>query len=215
MKLKIFKTDGTQSSKSVELSDAIFNVEPNDQLIYEDVRSYLAAQRQGTAKTKNRTEVSGGGKKAFRQKGTGGARRGSLRSPLLKGGGTVFGPKPRNYEIRLTKKMRQLARKSALTYKARENAIMVVEDFSFEAPKTKEMITILEALQLMGKKVLILTGATDRNVYRSSRNIPRISTLEASKPSTYEITNADVILIQVSGVDALQSTFTIKEGVEA
>lgn len=215
MKLKVFKTDGTTSTAKVELSDDIFNIEPNDQLIYEDVRSYLAAQRQGTAKTKNRNEVRGGGKKAFKQKGTGGARRGTLRSPLLKGGGTVFGPKPRDYEIRLTKKMKHIARKSALTYKVKEDALMVIEDFNFEAPKTKEMIGLLDALKLTGKKVLLLTTGLDQILYKSARNIPGVSTLEANKPSTYEIMNADILLIQKSAVQTLQHTFENKVGVEA
>jgi large subunit ribosomal protein L4 len=215
MKLKVFKTDGTTSTAKVELSDDIFNIEPNDQLIYEDVRSYLAAQRQGTAKTKNRNEVRGGGKKAFKQKGTGGARRGTLRSPLLKGGGTVFGPKPRDYEIRLTKKMKHIARKSALTYKVREDALMVIEDFNFEAPKTKEMIGLLAALKLTGKKVLLLTTGVDQIIYKSARNIPGVSTLEANKPSTYEIMNADILLIQKSAVQTLQYTFENKVGAEA
>lgn len=215
MKLKVFKTDGTISTAKVELSDHIFNIEPNDQLIYEDVRSYLAAQRQGTAKTKNRNEVRGGGKKAFKQKGTGGARRGTLRSPLLKGGGTVFGPKPRDYEIRLTKKMKHIARKSALTYKVKEDALMVIEDFNFEAPKTKEMIGLLAALKLTGKKVLLLTTGVDQILYKSARNIPGVSTLEANKPSTYEIMNADILLIQKSAVQTLQHTFENKVGAEA
>jgi large subunit ribosomal protein L4 len=215
MKLKVFKTDGTTSTSKVELSDDIFNIEPNDQLIYEDVRSYLAAQRQGTAKTKNRNEVRGGGKKAFKQKGTGGARRGTLRSPLLKGGGTVFGPKPRDYEIRLTKKMKHIARKSALTYKVKEDALMVVEDFNFDAPKTKEMVGLLEALKLTGKKVLLLTTGVDQIIYKSARNIPGVSTLEANKPSTYEIMNADILLIQKSAIQTLQHTFENKVGAEA
>jgi large subunit ribosomal protein L4 len=155
MKLNVLKIDGTDSGKTIELREDVFNIAPHDQLIYEDVRSYLAAQRQGTAKTKGRTQVRGGGKKAFRQKGTGGARRGSLRSPLLKGGGTVFGPKPRDYSVRLTKKMKQLARKSALTYKAIENSIIIVEDFTFDVPKTKEMIAVINALNLSGKKSIV------------------------------------------------------------
>jgi large subunit ribosomal protein L4 len=208
MKLNILKTDGTDSGATIELNDAIFACEPNQQLVYEDVRSYLSAQRQGTAKTKGRTEVRGGGKKAFKQKGTGGARRGSLRSPLLKGGGTVFGPKPREYEVRLTKKMKQIARKSALTYKAIEQAIVVVEDFTFQTPKTKEFIKLITALNLSDKKVLILTGATDLSVYKSARNVPKVKTLEAFRPSTYDIMNADILLLQKSAVQTLESTFT-------
>lgn len=215
MKLNVIKKDGSESGKSVELREDIFNIAPHDQLIYEDVRSYLAAQRQGTAKTKGRTQVRGGGKKAFRQKGTGGARRGSLRSPLLKGGGTVFGPKPRTYSVRLTKKMKQLARKSALTYKAIENAIMVVEDFTFDVPKTKDFISVLKSLNLEGKKVLVLTATTDRNVYKSASNIAKVSILEAYKPSTYEIVNTEVLLIQESALEVLNSTFVSNEEVAA
>lgn len=215
MKLNVLKQDGTDSGSSIELNDSIFGIEPNDQLIYEDVRSYLSNQRQGTAKVKGRSEVRGGGKKAFKQKGTGGARRGSLRSPLLKGGGTIFGPEPRDYVVRLTKKMRQLARKSALTYKAKESAILIVEDFTFEAPKTKALNSILSALKLSDRKVLLLTSATDKNVYLSSRNEKKVSVLEAGKPSTYEILHADVILIQQSAVSVLESTFTAQEEVAA
>jgi large subunit ribosomal protein L4 len=213
MKLNVLNKDGSESGKSVELRDDVFNIAPHDQLIYEDVRSYLAAQRQGTAKTKNRNEVRGGGKKAFRQKGTGGARRGTLRSPLLKGGGTVFGPKPRNYSVRLTKKMKQLARRSALTYKAADNAIMIVEDFTFETPKTKDFIKIIEALKLTGRKVLLLTNGTDKNVYKSASNIKKVSVLEAYKPSTYEIVNTDILLIQESAIQTLHDTFISVEEV--
>lgn len=215
MKLNILKTDGTDSGATIELNDTIFACEPNDQLVYEDVRSYLAAQRQGTAKTKNRNEVRGGGKKAFKQKGTGGARRGSMRSPLLKGGGTVFGPKPHAYQVRLTKKMKQLARKSALSYKANDNAIVVVEDFTFDVPKTKSMIQLVQALNLAGKKVLLLTGTTDLVVYKSGRNVPKLTTLEAFRPSTYDIMNADILLLQQSAVQSLENTFESNAGVKA
>lgn len=215
MKLKVFKQDGTESSSSVELNDAIFGIEPNDQLIYEDVRSYMANQRQGTAKVKGRSEVRGGGKKAFKQKGTGGARRGSLRSPLLKGGGTIFGPEPRDYVIRLTKKMRQLARKSALTYKAKESAILIVEDFTFDAPKTKSLNAVVSALSLTDRKVLLLTAGTDKNLYLSGRNEKKITVLEAGKPSTYEILHADVLVIQQSAIAVLEATLFAKEEVAA
>jgi large subunit ribosomal protein L4 len=214
MKVNVLKLDGTDSGTTVDLNDSIFQIEPNDQLMYEDIRSYTAAQRQGTAKTKGRTEVRGGGKKAFRQKGTGGARRGSLRSPLLKGGGTVFGPQPRDYVVRLTKKMKQIARKSALSYKAQENAVMVIEDIAFDGPKTKEMINLLNTLKLNDKRVLLLTPGTDKNVYLSARNIPKVSALEAYKPSTYEIVHADVLVIQKSAIEALEGSFK-SQGVEA
>jgi large subunit ribosomal protein L4 len=206
MKLKVYNTDGSDSGKELELNDDIFAVEPNDTLVYEDVRAYLAHQRQGTAKTKGRSEIRGGGKKAFRQKGTGGARRGTIRSPLLKGGGTVFGPKTRTYTIRLSKKMKEIARKSALTYKAKDEAIKLVQDLSFDEPKTSKMVEILNKLELSGKKVLVLTAGTNGNVYKSGRNIPRVSILEANKPSTYEILHADVLLITESAVDVIHQT---------
>lgn len=211
MKLNILKTDGTESGRTVELPESVFAIEPRDTLVYEDVRAYLAHQRQGTAKTKGRSEVRGGGKKAFRQKGTGGARRGTLRSPLLKGGGTVFGPRPRTYTIRLTKKMKELARKSAFTYKANDNAVVVVEDFSFDAPKTASLLSVLKNLKLEGKKVLLLTGSTDLNLYKSGRNIPGVNVLEAYKPSTYEVLHADYVLLTESGLNALSTVLNKNE----
>ncbi len=207
MELSVYKIDGSTSGRSVTLDDAIYSIEPNDTVIYEAVRSYMANQRQGTAKIKGRSEVRGGGKKAFRQKGTGGARRGSMRSPLLKGGGTVHGPQPRDYYVGMNKKQKQLARKSALSYKAKDNAIMVVEDFNFDIPKTKKFVDILSALKIEGKKVLLLTGGKQDNVYKSGRNLPKIDILEANKPSTYEILHADVLLIQESAVSEIEKTF--------
>lgn len=207
MELSVYKIDGSTSGRNVTLDDAIYSIEPNDTVIYEAVRSYMANQRQGTAKIKGRSEVRGGGKKAFRQKGTGGARRGSMRSPLLKGGGTVHGPQPRDYYVGMNKKQKQLARKSALSYKAKDNAIMVVEDFNFDIPKTKKFVDILSALKIEGKKVLLLTGGKQENVYKSGRNLPKIDILEANKPSTYEILHADVLLIQESAVSEIEKTF--------
>lgn len=216
MKISILKTDGSDSGKKATLSDDIFSIEPNDVVVYEDVRSYLGNQRQGTAKTKGRSEVRGGGRKAYRQKGTGMARRGTIRSPLLRGGGTLFGPQPRHYKIGLSKKARILARKSALTYKAQDNGVYVVDDFSWDAPKSKNMTALITALKLDGKKVLILTAKTDKNVYLSARNIDKVSVLEANKPSTYEIMNADFIVIQKSAVEVLENTMTTKKvGAEA
>lgn len=215
MKLPIYTTEGKDSGSKAELADSIFSVEPNETVIYEDVRRYMANQRQGTAKTKERGEVRGGGRKAYRQKGTGQARRGSIRSPLLKGGGTVFGPKPRDYSFRMSKKSRQLARKSALSIKAEEDAIKIIDDFSFEEPKTRKVVDILKGLELEGKKVLILTAETDKIIYKSARNIPNVEVLEANKPTTYQILDADVILIQDSGVDILQGSIEPVEEVEA
>lgn len=212
MKLTIYKTDGSSSGRTAELDDTIFGIEPNETVLYEDVRRILANNRQGTAKTKERSEVSGGGKKAYKQKGTGMARRGSTRSPLLKGGGTVFGPSPRNYTIHLTKKARRLARKSALSLKASADEIRILEQLTLEAPKTKLVVELLGALELSGKKVLILTPDTDKNLYMSARNIPRVSVTEARNPNTYQIMNADVLLMFEQSVPALESTFiTIPE----
>lgn len=215
MKLTIQKTDGKSSSKKAELNDAIFGIEPNETVLYEDVRRILANKRQGTASTKERGEVRGGGRKAYKQKGTGMARRGSIRSPLLKGGGTVFGPKPRNYTVKLSKKAKSLARKSALSLKATEEAIIIIQDFEFDEPKTKQVVEILEALELSGKKVLFLTSETDRNLYLSARNIPGVSVLEANKPTAYEIMNADVLVIQEGALAILEETFEPKVEEEA
>ncbi|MCW9709221.1 50S ribosomal protein L4 [Fodinibius salsisoli] len=213
MKLPIYTTEGKDSGNEADLADTIFSVTPNETVIYEDVRRYMANQRQGTAKTKERGEVRGGGRKAYRQKGTGQARRGSIRSPLLKGGGTVFGPKPRSYSHKLPKKSRQLARKSALSIKASEENVKVVDDFSFDEPKTRKVVDILKGLEIEDQKVLILTAETDKVVYKSARNIPNVTVLEANKPTTYQILDADVILIQDSAVDVLEGSIEPAEEV--
>ncbi len=207
MKLTIYKTDGKSSGKKAELDDTIFGIEPNETVLYEDVRRILANRRQGTAKTKERGEVRGGGRKAYKQKGTGMARRGSIRSPLLKGGGTIFGPKPRKYTVRLTKKAKRLARKSALSLKASEEAITVVKSFSYDEPKTKQIIDLLDALKLNGKKVLILIPEVSKNIFLSARNIPGVLVLEANKPTTYDIMNADALLFLDDAIPVLESTF--------
>lgn len=207
MKLTIYKIDGKSSGKKAELDDSIFGIEPNETVMYEDVRRILANRRQGTAKTKERGEVRGGGRKAYKQKGTGMARRGSMRSPLLKGGGTIFGPKPRAYTVRMTKKAKRLARKSALSLKATEEAIKVIQNLNYEQPKTKQVVELLEAFKLTGKKILILTSNVDKNVLLSARNIPGVSVLEANKPTTYEIMNADELIILVDAIPVLESTF--------
>jgi large subunit ribosomal protein L4 len=204
MELEVYKKDGTLSGAKVTLSSSIFEVTPNDHAVYEAVTSYLANQRQGTHKTKTYGEVSGSGKKLWKQKHTGRARIGAARSPLWKGGGTIFGPTPHKYSRTLPKQIRQLARKSVLTYKAKDSAIKIIEDFSFEAPKTKEMAAVLQALQLTGKKTLFLVAKTDQSVFRSGRNIPRLHVLEAGKASTYEILDSQVLLIQKSAVDVLE-----------
>lgn len=210
MKLTIYKTDGKSSGKKAELSDSIFAIEPNETVLYEDVRRILASKRQGNAKTKERSEVRGGGRKAYKQKGTGMARRGSMRSPLLKGGGTVFGPRPRTYSVNLTKKAKRLARKSALSLKASEKAITVVQDFTFDEIKTKQIVEIFDALKLTGKKVMLITKDSDRNIYISARNIPGVQVIEAYKPNTYDIMNVDVVLIQAGAIEALENSIEAK-----
>ncbi|MGK9368037.1 50S ribosomal protein L4 [Melioribacter sp. Ez-97] len=207
MKVDVYKIDGTKSGEQIELSKDIFEIEPNDHVLYLAVKAYLANQRQGTHKAKERSEVRGGGKKPWRQKGRGGARAGSVRSPLWVGGGRIFGPKPRNYRQKLNKKVVQLARKSALSYKSKANQIIVVEDFDFEQPKTKNFVEVLKALNLNGKKTLLLTNGTLKNVYKSGRNIDRVSIVEANKASVYELLNNQVLMLQKSAVQLLESTF--------
>jgi large subunit ribosomal protein L4 len=207
MKLDVLKIDGTKSGESIELADDIFAVEPNDHVIYLSVKAFLANQRQGTSKTKERGEVHGGGKKPWRQKGRGGARAGTSRSPLWVGGGAIFGPKPRDYRQKVNKKVSSLARKSALSYKAKANQIIVVEDFNFEAPKTKNLIDVMSALKVAGKKTLLLTQGNLSNVYKSGRNIPTMNILEAKNASTYDILNNQVLLLQKSALNELVSAF--------
>ena len=206
MKVSIFNTDGKKSKSSVELNDEIFAIEPNEVVIYEDVRRIMAAKRQGTHSTKGRSEVTGSTKKLYRQKGTGNARRGNIKSPLLRKGGTVFGPKPRKYSFKLNKKVIQLARKSALSMKMASESIFVTTDFTYETPSTKAISAMLSAFELNGKKVTILIAESDLNVYKSARNIPRVQVVVASSVNTYEILNSDVILIQESAVSTLENS---------
>jgi len=203
----IYKTDGSKTGEQVTLVPEIFETQPNDHAIYMAVRAYLAAQRQGTHKTKTRGEVRGGGRKPWRQKKTGRARAGSSSSPLWRGGGRIFGPEPRDYDIKLPEKMKKLARKSALSQKARENQILVVEDFSFDQPKTKQMAAVLKALALDGKKTLLLVPKNDGVVVKSGRNIPLLHILEANKASTYDILDCRMLVIQRSAVGVLRNTF--------
>ena len=206
MKLEIYKKDGTKSGETIELSKEVFEIEPNDHVIYLSVKAYLANQRQGTHKSKERSEVHGGGKKPWKQKGRGGARAGTSRSPIWVGGGTIFGPKPHDYRQKLNKKVHSLARKSALSYKAKANQIVVVEDFNFDKPKTKDFVAILEALKAKGKRTLLLTNGTLENVYKSGRNIQKVNILEANKASAYDILNNQILLVQKSAVNILEST---------
>ena len=191
---------GQDTGKKVTLNDSVFGVEPNDHAIYLDVKQYLAAQRQGTAKTKERSELSGSTRKLGRQKGGGGARRGDINSPLLVGGARVFGPKPRDYRFKLNKKVKQLARRSALSYKVQENALVVVEDFTFEAPKTKNFIALLNDLNLAGKKVLVVAAGSDKNLYLSARNLPKAKVAVASDINTYGVLDASVLVLTESAV---------------
>jgi large subunit ribosomal protein L4 len=206
MELEVYKADGSKTGEKVTLRSDVFEIEPNDHAIYQAVRLYLANQRQGTHKTKTRSEVRGGGKKPWRQKHTGRARSGSTRSPVWIGGGTIFGPRPRDYDFRLPRKVKMLARKSALSYKAKNGEILVVEDFTFPAPKVKEMISVLNALSLFGKKTLVLVPATDLNLHKSGRNIPTVKVLEANKASTYDILNNQVLLIQKTALGVLENS---------
>lgn len=208
MELNVYKKDGKPGNEKLTLPVEIFGIEPNDHAIYEAVTAYLANQRQGTHKTKTYGEVAGSGKKLWKQKHTGRARIGAIRSPLWKGGGTIFGPQPRDYSRELPKQLKQLARKSALSHKAKDLAIKIVEDFSFGAPKTKEMISILKALDLSNTKTLLVVPATDKIVWKSGRNLPKLHIIEANKASTYEILNSQILLIQKSALDVLVKTFS-------
>ncbi len=207
MTVDVIKIDGSKSGEKINLPDNIFAIEPNDHAIYLSVKAYLANQRQGTHKAKERGEVRGGGKKPWKQKGRGGARAGTTRSPLWVGGGTIFGPRPRDYRQDLPKKVKRLARKSALSYKAKDEQLLVVEDFNLEQPKTKDFSKILSALNVSGKKVLLLTDTTNQNIYKSGRNIPKVQILEAAKASTYDLLNNQILILQKSAVKAIEKTF--------
>ena len=197
------KINGQETGRKVALNEAIFGIEPNDHVIYLDVKQYMANQRQGNAKSKERSEISGSTRKLGRQKGGGGARHGDINSPLLRGGGRVFGPKPRDYSFKLNKKVKILARRSALSYKAQENAIVVLEDFNFDAPKTKEMVNIAKNLKVDGKKLLFLLPDANKNVYLSARNLQKAEVLEASKANTYKVLNADVLVVTEKSLEVI------------
>lgn len=203
MELAIYNTSGAESGKKIALAAEVFGIEPNDHAIYLDVKQYLANQRQGTHKSKQRNEVAGSTRKLKRQKGTGGARAGSIMSPLYPGGGRVFGPVPRDYSFKLNKKLKQLARKSALSYKAKESLITVVEDFSFEAPKTKAFISLVANLKLVDKKILLVLPAADFNVLASTRNLGNVKVVNAVDVCTYDVMNAGVVLMAESSVSVI------------
>ena len=210
MTFDIYKIDGSTSGEKIELSDDLFGIEPNDHAIYLAVKAYLANQRQGTHKSKERAEVRGGGRKPWKQKGRGTARAGTTRSPLWVGGGRIFGPRPRDYRQKLPKKVKRLARISALSYKIKDEQFKVVEDFTFEQPKTKDFIKMLEAMNATGKRVVLLTGKNDKIVYKSGRNVPKVKILEANKASTYDLLNNQVLLLQKSAVDEIVKSFADK-----
>jgi len=211
MEAAVYTIEAQSTGRNVELAEGVFGLEnPSDHAIYQDVRLILANRRQGTHKAKERADVSGSNKKPYRQKGTGNARAGHKRSPLRRHGGTVFGPRPRDYAFKLNKKFRTLARKSALTYKAKEEGIVVVENFDFEAPRTKEFLSILNNFELNGSKVLLVLSEDSRNIYLSGRNIPKAQVMVASDLNTYDILNADKILIQEGAVDIINQHFANK-----
>ena len=199
MKLAVYKIDGTASGKEAVLDDAIFAIEPNDHAIYLDVKQYLANQRQGTHKSKDRSEIAHSTKKMGRQKGGGGARHGSIKAGIYVGGGRIFGPQPRDYRFKLNKKLKQLARNSAFTYKAQEEAITMVEPFALDAPKTKDFIKILDALKANGRKTLVVLPENSNNIYLSSRNLPEVKVITVNEINTYAIMNANH-LVMVDGV---------------
>ena len=208
MEVSVLDIKGQETGRKVALNDAVFGIEPNDHVLYLDVKQYLANQRQGTAKSKERSEVSGSTRKLGRQKGGGGARRGDINSPVLVGGGRVFGPKPRNYSFKLNKKVKALARKSALSYKAQESAIVVVEDFTMEAPKTKDFVNITKNLKVEGKKLLLLLPEVNKNVFLSSRNLLRTNVMTATQLNAYKVLNADVLVITENSLKAIDSILT-------
>ncbi len=203
MELSVYNIEGKQTSKKVNLSDAVFGIEPNDHAIYLDVKQILANRRQGTHKSKQRAEVNYSTKKLKRQKGTGGARAGSIKSPLFVGGGRVFGPVPRDYSHKLNKKQKALARRSALAQKALGNNIRVVENLAFDAPKTKEFIKMWENQKLAGKKLLVVLPESNKNVYLSSRNLPNVKAIMANELNTYDVMNANDLLLFEGSVDVI------------
>ena len=203
MEVAVYNVKGEDTGRKVTLNDNVFGIEPNDHVIYLDVKCYMASQRQGTHKSKERSEVSGSTRKLHKQKGGGGARIGDINSPLLVGGGCVFGPRPRDYRFKLNKKVKQLARKSALSYKARENAIIVVEDFTFDTPKTKEFVNFAKNIQVADKKVLMVLSGANNNVYLSARNLPNVELINASTLNTYKILDNKSLILSESSVAVL------------
>lgn len=205
MEIAVLKNSGEDTGRTVSLSDDIFGIEPNDHAIYLDVKQFLANQRQGTHKSKERAEIVGSTKKIKRQKGTGTARAGSIKSPIFRGGGRVFGPQPRNYSFKLNKKLKVLARKSALAYKAQDNGLVILEDFSMEAPKTKEYVSLLNNLSLGDKKTLVVVANGDKNVTLSSRNVQNSKVVTADSLNTYDLLNAESVVLSESSVEKIEN----------
>lgn len=211
MELAVLNITGKETGRKIDLKDDIFAIDPNDHAIYLDVKLYLNNQRQGTSKAKERAEITGSTRKIKRQKGTGTARAGSIKSPLFKGGGRAFGPKPREYNMKLNRKVKQLARKSALSYKAKNDQIIVLEDFNFESPKTKDFVNILEKLKIQDKKSLLVLSDTNKNIYLSSRNFQKSNIVTVSELNTYKIMNTAVLCISESSVEKIEQMFGIQE----
>ncbi len=208
MEISVLNIQGQETGRKVTLNDDIYAIEPNDHVIYLDVKQYLGNQRQGTHKAKERSEHAGSTRKLGRQKGGGGARHGDINSPLLRGGGRVFGPRPRDYRTKLNKKVKVLARKSALSYKAQENAIIVVEDFTFDAPKTKDFINVVKNLKVEGKKLLLVLPESNKNVYLSARNLQRTEVILASSLNSYKVLNADVLVVTEKSLETIDGILT-------
>ena len=208
MKVAVLDITGKDTGRKVELASEVFGIEPNDHAIYLDVKQYLANQRQGTHKAKERGEITGSTRKIKKQKGTGTARAGSIKSPVFRGGGRIFGPRPRNYSFKLNKNLKRLARKSALSIQANDNNLVVVEDFNFEAPKTKEFINVLKALELDAKKSLFVLGNENKNVYLSSRNLKNSKVVDVTGINTYSVLNANKIVISESSLEGIESNLS-------
>ncbi|MBP8959746.1 MAG: 50S ribosomal protein L4 [Bacteroidales bacterium] len=207
MELNVYNIEGKDTGKKVTLDDSIFAIKPNDHAIYLDTKQFMANNRQGTAKAKERGEITGSTRKLKRQKGTGSARYGDIKNPLFRGGGRIFGPRPRDYNLKLNKKVKQLARKSALSYKAAENGIIILEDFNIETSKTHEMVKITDNLQLSSKKLLFVLPKQNKNIYLSSRNLQGVEVITVSELNTYKIMNASILVLAEGAVDILQKTF--------
>lgn len=211
MEVNVYNIKGEDTGRKITLNESVFGIEPNDHAIYLAVKQHMANRRQGTAKSKERSEISGSTRKIGRQKGGGGARRGDLNSPVLVGGGRVFGPKPRDYSFKLNKKVKQLARKSALSYKAQNNAIIVVEDFTFEAPKTKDFVALINNLKISGKKLLLVTPESNKNVYLSARNLQRANVQTVDGVNTYRVLDAGVVVFTETSLSAIDKVLDKKE----